>query len=346
MENDKNILFATKVVLGICIIWIIRDFFNPIFLAFVTATIFNSWYIKINSKVKNKNFSSLLTLILILSVIILPLVEILNIVTEQIFSSLDHLKLLSLFNSNSGLNYNLAKIIPVSALSKLGFYNSDIYQILTAHIQKYFSSISQSINREAFNFASQGLSFLIKFVVYIIFSLYFLPQKDKIYDNLVGFFELNADTGQRLLNTYENVVKSVIKGNIVTMLVQGIVNTSLLLILGLPYALIWGLLLALFSIIPMGIGLIWWPITIYYFLVGNYIVGTVCALWGIILIPAIDNLVRAKLSNTKDLPIPLIIMLIAILGGIKTFGVIGILYAPLILVLFKSIIDMSQRSVH
>src|SRR5262249_43022641 len=71
---------------------------------------------------------------------------------------------------------------------------------------------------------------------------------------------------------------------------QGAVSTLTLFCLGLPNPLLWGLLIALLSLIPLfGAALIWVPWTIYLFVVGSIGKAVVLLVMQIVVVGTVDN---------------------------------------------------------
>ena len=89
--------------------------------------------------------------------------------------------------------------------------------------------------------------------------------------------------------------------------------------------------MAFTSLIPVvGTGIVWLPAVCYLFIVGNWGKGLFLAAWSILVVGSIDNFLRPYLMKGKG-AISSIYLFFAILGGIQLFGIVGILYGPLIL---------------
>ncbi|MDQ5845942.1 MAG: AI-2E family transporter, partial [Acidobacteriota bacterium] len=94
------------------------------------------------------------------------------------------------------------------------------------------------------------------------------------------------------------------------------------------------------SMIPMlGAFVVWVPAAIYLAATGHYMKAILLVLWGTLVIGMIDNFLRPKLVGSRTKLHELLIFF-AVLGGLKVFGVLGIVLGPVVLVLAMALIDV------
>ena len=104
--------------------------------------------------------------------------------------------------------------------------------------------------------------------------------------------------------------------------------------LGIPGAFLWGVVMAVLSLIPaVGAGLIWLPVAVYLYAVGDVISATVLLLYGIFVIGLVDNILRPILVG-RDTKLPDYVVLFSTLGGLAMFGITGFALGPLLAALF------------
>jgi len=98
------------------------------------------------------------------------------------------------------------------------------------------------------------------------------------------------------------------------------------------------------SLLPMlGVAVVWVPATIYLFLTGSTGHGIFLAIWGVLVVSTIDNVVRPW-AMKGGAQLPAIPLLFAVLGGLQAFGFIGLVIGPLVFSLLMSIIDIYKQS--
>ncbi len=92
--------------------------------------------------------------------------------------------------------------------------------------------------------------------------------------------------------------------------------------------------MALLSLLPaVGAALVWVPVALYHLAIGELASAAGLALWGVLVIGLVDNVLRPVLVG-KDTHMPDYLVLIATLGGIAVFGINGFVVGPVIASLF------------
>ena len=119
-------------------------------------------------------------------------------------------------------------------------------------------------------------------------------------------------------------------GCLLVAILQGFAGGVGLAVAGIP-AFFWGAMMALCSLIPvMGTGLIWVPSVTYLVLIGDWKMAIFLGLWCGIFVVGIDTLLR-PIFMREAARVSTFYIFLAILGGIYTFGMLGLFYGPLIL---------------
>jgi predicted PurR-regulated permease PerM len=134
---------------------------------------------------------------------------------------------------------------------------------------------------------------------------------------------------ERFTAAYDETGRGLLIGVGLTALLQGIVATVGYLIIGVPQALVLGLLTALAALIPsIGTGLVWAPLCIGLFVAGETAKGAAVLALGAVVSVA-DNFLRPLVSKHANLDLPAYLLFVAMLGGIMIFGAWGLLAGPL-----------------
>ncbi len=117
-------------------------------------------------------------------------------------------------------------------------------------------------------------------------------------------------------------------------LVQGVLGGISFLIVGLESALLFGVLMTIFALVPViGAGAVYVPIGLWLLIVGSTWQGIFVLVVGFVVISSADNVLRPILVG-RDTGIPDWIILITTLGGISFLGFSGIVLGPLVAGLF------------
>jgi predicted PurR-regulated permease PerM len=141
-------------------------------------------------------------------------------------------------------------------------------------------------------------------------------------------------------------INTLVYGGVVSIplvaMIQGVLAIIGYAIFRIDYFIVFGLLTGLASIIPMiGSMVIYLPLAIYYFLIGEINTGIAIVAWGALVISSADNVIRIFLSKRLSNMSALVSMLGFLLGA-SLFGISGLIFGPVILTLFIKLIQIYQ----
>ena len=112
---------------------------------------------------------------------------------------------------------------------------------------------------------------------------------------------------------------------------------------GVEYLLSLTLLMMLLSIVPVvGTAFVTVPIGLYMLFTGDFIGAAIVLLGQIIVISNVDNIIRAELVS-HDTQLHPALMLISIIGGLQVFGFLGLIYGPVIMILFLTSLEIYTK---
>lgn len=175
-------------------------------------------------------------------------------------------------------------------------------------------------------------------IAFAIFLLFFMYRSG---DQLGGWLE----TGMRrvagppaddLLETAQNTIVGVMIGVLGTALAQAMVAALGFLIAGVPGAILLAALTFILSMVPVGPPLVWGGAAIWLFNQGQPGWAIFMVVYGLLLISAVDNVIKPYLiSRSSHLPFALTLM--GVIGGVLSFGFMGVFIGPTLLALAISI---------
>ena len=149
---------------------------------------------------------------------------------------------------------------------------------------------------------------------------------------------------ERLRLAFHETGRGLFIGIGLTGLLQAGIATTAYLALGVPRALVLGLVTLLASVLPtIGTALIWVPISIALAITGRPTAAIILALIGVVVVSSIDNILRPLLTRFGQLDLPTFVLLIAMLGGLALFGASGLFLGPLLARLAVEIVRMARE---
>lgn len=152
-----------------------------------------------------------------------------------------------------------------------------------------------------------------------------IPLPDNVEDQL--FIEIRR------------VTSVVFVGTILIAVVGGVFGGLTFLVMGVPNAMFWGFLMIILGILPfVGAPLIWLPAAGWLYANGHP--GKALGLMllnGLFIVGYLDHILRPQLIGRVARIHP-IVVLIGVLGGVESFGVLGFVIGPLVLALFIAVV--------
>jgi predicted PurR-regulated permease PerM len=217
------------------------------------------------------------------------------------------------------------------SLARLGI---DGIESLRERLSALALALGELIAGQALSVGQNTLKFLAGLGV-MIYVLFFLFRDGPFIGRAIReSLPLSPEHSSRALTLFATVVKATVKGNLVIAVIQGTIGGVTFWLLGIPAALLWGVMMTFLSILPaVGSGLVWAPVAAFLLLSGDYVHGVILLLVGLGVISLVDNLLRPKLVG-KDTRLPDYVVLVSTLGGLSLFGINGFVIGPLIAAMF------------
>ena len=216
-------------------------------------------------------------------------------------------------------------------LARLGITNfAAVREMLSQGAANSFRTVAAQL----FQFGQSAFSFFVALSVTLYLTFFLLRDGPELAARLDRAAPLRFTHRRALMKQFIVVTRATIKGSLVVAIVQGLIGGIIFWALGIPGALLWGVLMGCFSLIPaVGTGLIWAPVALYLLATGAVVKGVILIACGLFVIGLVDNLLRPILVG-RDTRIPDYVVLITTLGGIDMFGFNGIVIGPVIAALF------------
>ncbi len=203
----------------------------------------------------------------------------------------------------------------------------DLIQKQLEESSSYFGGLLTSALGTAAN------AFLEITVMYFI--LYFLLTGYKGFEgSLIHYLPFDDEKAYVFGEELKNITYSNIIGQTIIAIIQGACLSLGFYIFGAKDPLFWGVICAILSFIPLlGPPLIFVPAAIILLSEGHTWQGTGLLIWGFVLVINIDNVLRLIIAK-KVGDIHPIITVVGVIIGIPLFGLIGLVFGPLLLAYF------------
>src|SRR4051812_2080743 len=340
MENGRNRGLEDKaflwlvIVISLAFLWIIAPLYAPIMWAIIIVILFVSIHRRILARWQKPTLAALATLGLVVVIVVIPLTALtLSLAREgaHVFEKIQ--------SGDLDVGSQFQKIfdsMPNWATDWLNRFGLTSFSDLKIKLAEGISRTSKAIAVQAINFGQSTFGFLLNLFVMLYLLLFLFRDGDSLLRQIKKSVPLDPQTTSAFIERFDVVIRATVKGNMIVALIQGGLGGVIFWILGIQGPVLWGAIMALFSLLPaVGPALIWIPVAIYLIATGAVGRAVVLILFGAFVIGLIDNVLRPILVG-KDTKIPDYLILISTLGGIAVFGINGFVIGPLIAAMFIS----------
>ncbi len=310
---------------------LIWDFLLAGFWAVALAIIFNNWLVAFDKRLPNSpNLAAFFTLSLILLVVVLPLIFIaLALIgqSQQLYSEVQA----GNYNINQLTDLFLENVPYFESL--LTRFNIDI-ENFRSQISNSAAELLQIIGSQAITYTQNFLNLMVQFFLMLYLLFFFLRDGKSLVQAIGDAFPLGEEVEMTLMNRFASVTRATLKGTMIVAMVQGAIGGILFWAVGIQGAVLWGVLMTLLALLPVGgSAIVWVPAGIILLFEGQTLSAAIVFLVGSLIIGLIDNILRPQLVG-RETQMPDYLILLATLGGIAWVGLAGFIIGPVLAALF------------
>lgn len=321
-----TIFLAVFFVLGF---FLVRNMIIPIVLALILAYILQPFYKKINVKVKRRNLSTTILMLVILLVTIATAILLVPPMIEQTFGAYKEIQ-----------SVNLQSIVDTIFLNSI---SPETARAIAINLNNVIATLfSYSLNQFSAFLVNLPLLFvsLIVFTVTFYFSVRDAEELKKFVSNITPF---SPETEKKLSKEFRNITNGVVYGQILVGILQGFLIGLGLFIIGVKAFIPLTFVAVIAAALPVvGSWIVWIPASIWLFFSGSPIMGFLFLAYSLVMALAIEGFLRSYFLSEKS-GLPMIMSFIGIVGGIYAFGIVGLVIGPLIIAYGLLIIDFYRQ---
>lgn len=180
---------------------------------------------------------------------------------------------------------------------------------------------------------------------FVCFATFYalLVEGERAYAWIEERGPLRLEITKRMSNAFYEAGRGLLVGTGLTALVQGVICGITYAVLGVPRAVLLGLLSVVGALIPItGPAIVWIPVAAGLALTGHPVKAAILVGVSLVLVGTVDNVMRPWLSQRAHVGLSGTVVLIAIFGGMVAFGAWGLLLGPLVVRLAKEALEIAR----
>lgn len=326
-QKERNIItLVLLILLGAVIAYAVRGIIGALLGTMVMYTIFRPINIWLVEKLKwRRPIAAVAIVVISFLIIVLPFLGIGTMLTNKIVSLI----------KNPEWIKNTVDTVNAYAGDKLG--KPDLIQEQLEKSASYFGGMLTSL--------LSGAASLFLDITVMYFLLYFLFVNFRGFERgLLRYSPFKIENAVRFGLELRNITYSNVIGQTFIALVQGGTLALGFWIFGFEDAVFWGVICAILSFVPLlGPPLIFVPAAIYAFTQGESIAAIGLLIYGFVVVINIDNVLRLVIAR-KVGDIHPIITVVGVIIGIPLFGLMGLVYGPLLLSYFLIMVRIYEAN--
>ncbi len=311
------------------VVVIVRRFLMAALLAAITAALFYPFYRFFERRIPIRRLAALVALILVIVVFVVPLAAFAYLAVDTVAGFMQNLQEGSAPVRNE-VRQVVEAVMEWPIFRRFDIDPGDIVQNLLAGLNVVDAQLLTSVRSVVQSVGATALNIFI-----YVYSLYFFFRDGPtLLRRIFERIPMRRQDKDVLLEKFVTVTRATIKGTIIIGIFQGAIGGLVMFVLGLPGAVVWGVLLFFLAAIPnFGAILVWLPASIYLFLTGAIARGILMVALAGGLLAAVDYLLRPRLIE-EDIRVHQLLVLFSVLGGLIVFGVFGLILGPIIMAVF------------
>ncbi len=325
-KQRNNITLAGIIILGCFLLYALSGLFSSILGAIIIFTISRPLYLLlVEKKGWNKSVVAVMIMFTSLVVIIIPMMSLSIMVVGKISginrNSFDLQGWITKVDDYAGYNFNQPHFAE-NTMQKLGAIATDL-----------FPSIFVS-----------AASILVTLLV-MYFLLYFMLVQMRGFEAaLLKYAPFREQHALKFAVALRNATYANVLGQGIIAITQGFLLANGFWLFGLPDPVFWGVIGAFISFLPVvGAPTLSIPASIILFAQGHTLKGILLLAYGLLFIGNVDNFLRMiinrRVANTHPL-----ISIIGVFIGIPLFGILGLVFGPLLLSYFLLLLEIYETN--
>ena len=319
---------------------LIIPFLGTIVLGFVFTGISIPLYSIFLRKLR-PSFASGATCVILFLVVFVPAIFFMGVISKEAYD-------LYLMGKDAVLSNQLMQVLKNthilervnSILATMGFHTSLSWDALMKPVSEFGRVVGLYLFQQASFIASNVFQVVFYFCLMLIVVFYLLIDGNSLIEYIYKLSPLPREDNEILFKKFSDMAGAILVGNGLGGLIQGVLGGAVFFMFGLDAPFLWGIIMGFLAFLPVvGIGAVLIPTSMILILKHRIGAGIFMLVFYGVLSLGIEYIFKPKIVGDRVKMHPLVIFF-AVLGGLKIYGILGIIYGPLIATLFLTLADI------
>lgn len=333
MSVQRASFYILLAVVTIAFAWLLIPYYSAVLWGIILALIFYPVQQRLVKLLRGRrNAAAFLSVLMCICLVILPTLLIFGLLAQEGNSLYQRLSTRE-FDLNTYITRILAAL-PDTLEEWMIRFELGTFAEWRVRITGGILQGSQIFASRLVSFGQNTLQFIISFGIMIYLLFFLFRDGAELGEKIRQAIPLSEDYKNQFIEKFAAVIRATVKGNVIIALIQGTIGGITFWLIGIEAALLWGVMMTIFSLLPVvGASLVWGPAAIWFAVNGMWLQTITLIFVGILVIGLIDNLLRPPLVG-KGTRMPDFVVLISTIGGISLVGINGFVVGPMIAAMF------------
>jgi predicted PurR-regulated permease PerM len=332
MSNKRLREYFFGAVLTVSIILtllVFRSYMVPLVLGGVLAVISMPMFRYIHLKTGSRNIAAGFTVLAAFLLIVMPAIYFFAALAGEV----------------GGLINNVSEILKYDRVSEYlyRFLPQPLHEQVPTILDQSVSVIGaliRGLSTSLLTFFANLAGGFLSFAVMMFSTFYLLRDGHKVKRELLRLSPLSDVNDEAVFTNVVKTIRAVVVGFMLIGFLKGILSGLGYWVAGVPAPLFWGAMTGLAFFIPvLGTGLVMVPVVVWLALQGSWGAAIGLGIFSVLIVGTVDNFLQPLFIGGQAKIHPLLILL-ALLGGLQTFGFAGLIIGPLILAVSLALIQI------
>jgi predicted PurR-regulated permease PerM len=337
--SNRVAFFLLFAAIGLLTFWLVQSYLDIIAFSLMSVIVLKPLYDRVLPRVGSRaGLATGLTIAAFFLAVVVPLFAALSVVVAQASSLIASMDLPS---GSTPLADQVAEMLAWVDSLNLPFADQLLPQIQSWAIQAA-SSMATLVAQFAVGLGASVPDLISRLFIFLGIVGALLPHYHSFADRLRRLSPLDDEIDNIFLRRIKVTVHSMFLGIFVIAVAQGLVTGGLFWMAGVPYSPLLTLVAVVASMFPLGASLVALPVGIFLLATGRYIAGLAVLGGYFLIVSNVDTFLRPRLVS-KEAYLSFALVLLSALGGYELFGFFGVVYGPVLMILFLTVLEVYER---
>jgi len=334
-KQDQIAFFVLFALIGILVFWLIHSYLDTIALSFMMVIVLKPLYDWLLGRLHGRaGAAATLTVGGFCLIVIIPLWFAWSMIASQ---------LSTMITSQQGFGGTTALVDSINqTLERFLGEKAQITPAIQEQVRQIISNAASWLASVVLGLGTRLSDLLARLFLFLAIVGTVLPNYAGIVRRLKRLSPLDDALDTLFLRKITLTVRGMFLGIFVIALAQGFVCGLLFWLAGVPYVSLWTLLAVVAALFPLGAGLLALPIGVVELAYGHSGAGLLILAGYLLVVTNLDGVLRSRLVP-KEAEMSFVLVLLSALGGLELFGFFGVVYGPVLMVVFQTAISVYEE---